>query len=72
MESPLNPRDIDSPASRRVIWSFYFRVHGCELIAGKWFVQLTGCHDKLCFDWQSNPPFEKGEMVKVTYEKVVQ
>jgi hypothetical protein len=72
MEPPIYPTDIDSPFVRRVIYSHYLRLRKCELIAGKWYVQLAGFHDKFCMDWHGEPPFENGEMVKITIEKVVQ
>jgi len=55
-----------------MIYTNYIRIRKCELIAGKWFIQLEGFHDKFCMDWQGDPPFESGEMVKITVEKVVQ
>lgn len=69
---PINPTDIDNPLTRREVWIWYPRVRACELIHGKWFVHLEGFHDKICLGAVAEPPFERGDLVKFSIEKVVQ
>lgn len=73
MESAYTPiSDIDNPLTRRTIYVTYVRVNKCEMIAGRIFFQLEGFHDLICLGDMANPPFNTGDLLKVTYEKVVQ
>ena len=73
MESPYTTRsDIDNPLAQRTVWVAYLRIHHCEIIGGRWWFQLEGFHDRMCLGDIVEPPFDKGDLIKITFEKVAQ
>lgn len=64
----------DAPPIPRIVWVIYTRAKRVELRglaeAKSWWVQFDGSWESLHFG--EAKPFEEGDMVKITFEKVIQ
>lgn len=57
-------------ATIRIIYTIYVRADKVEQREGLWWVHFTGSWESIRFG--ETKPWEEGDMVKITFEKVIQ
>lgn len=67
----MEPVEGSMKQKLRINYTVLTSVVKAEVIGSKWYIHFDGSRESIAFDSSSEPsPFEAGDQVKITFEKV--